>query len=851
MGKLRIRKKVPWIGYPGSYMQNTYGEGTTHGYLLWDIDDRQLGVEFHELPNVKPYVTLEWKGTVATTLELASSYPQGSRFRIDSQAQLSHKDVINISKAMHSKLQASEVTFRSRGSIVSDVVSTGTSTFAKTDLRNFDVLTKMLKEYHSDATITDDEWKETCDLVKFELSKMPEGDVLRNAKWSIRHFKFDNTFAYGEGNVINFDNLNGIVGVFGQNRSGKSSLVGSIMYALFNDTDRGTIKNVHVVNARKPFCYTRCIVTVDGNDYVIERQTVKTESKKGVTYANTSLNVFKMVNNEAVDLVGEQRYDTEKVIRRLLGSSDDFMLTSLAAQGELNTFIKSRSTNRRQVIARFLDIDVFKQLHDLTKNDLNVLKGSLRTFSNVDWNEMIVDCTKKIQQSLKGIEEHDVGHARLTKSLHELQRQYAVHSSVKPVTSTQVIQQRKVVDDIRRRVESTKKIVDGIEKNVSELQSTVTSRESQLCSSLDALKKKIETIVQLELTVTTLKHTLEKEQMLLLNQRRTLSVLDNVPCGDSYPTCMYIKDAYLVKETIVAQEDRVLSASTSLNDVVQLLEGMEPTRTRDEYRAAQDLERLKANLVSLGQDLNIKMMTLDSLVQQQSSAGAILIELERALSDVENERVSLLKKQIDDVTSSLKKLDAERLDLAKSLGSAQALKERYTNEQQRYEILLRQFKVHELVVQAFSKKAIPSRVVSSQLPIINAEVAEILRGIVEFVVELELDDESDALDVYINYGDSRRIIELGSGMEKMIASIAIRVALTNVSSLPKTDFFIVDEGFSALDESSIEACNRLLVSLKRFFKTIIVMTHVDGVKDAADTIIEIVKNEKDAGIMYE
>ncbi len=106
------------------------------------------------------------------------------------------------------------------------------------------------------------------------------------------------------------------------------------------------------------------------------------------------------------------------------------------------------------------------------------------------------------------------------------------------------------------------------------------------------------------------------------------------------------------------------------------------------------------------------------------------------------------------------------------------------------------------------------------------------------------------MEIYIDYGDSKRIIEVGSGMEKMIASVAIRVALINVSSLPKTDMFILDEAFGPLDPSNVESCNRLLTSLKRYFKTIIVITHVEGVKDVADHIIEVTKVEKDAKVVY-
>ena len=130
-------------------------------------------------------------------------------------------------------------------------------------------------------------------------------------------------------------------------------------------------------------------------------------------------------------------------------------------------------------------------------------------------------------------------------------------------------------------------------------------------------------------------------------------------------------------------------------------------------------------------------------------------------------------------------------------------------------------------------------------------MSKILQGIVDFTIEVEADEETDTLEIYINYGDSRRIIELCSGMEKTISAIALRVAMINVSSLPKPDFFIVDEGFGTLDSAGVEACGRFLTSLKRYFKTVLIITHVDGIKDSADHIIEITKTEKDSRVEFE
>jgi exonuclease SbcC len=190
------------------------------------------------------------------------------------------------------------------------------------------------------------------------------------------------------------------------------------------------------------------------------------------------------------------------------------------------------------------------------------------------------------------------------------------------------------------------------------------------------------------------------------------------------------------------------------------------------------------------------------------------------------------------------------MNLASQHGKLLSTIEQLDREKKSRDELLVNVKIYETIANAFSKKGIPLLVTKSQLPLINMEISKILQGIVDFTIELESDEDTDSHEIYINYGDSKRIIELCSGMEKTIAAIALRVALLNVSSLPRPDFFIVDEGFGTLDSAGVEACNRLLVSMKRYFKTVIVITHVDGIKDSADHVLEITKNEKDAKIEW-
>jgi DNA repair exonuclease SbcCD ATPase subunit len=858
VSKVRIKTKKPWIGYPGSTVQQNYAEDAVRGYLLWEITDKSnYDVRFCELPNPKPFITIEWFGDVSSTVHHAKkNFPLGSRFRVHSRDTLAQKDVIEITQSLRDTLQATEVTFKTDHHVSRDIIiSHGATQVVKDDLRNPDVLVRLLKEYHHEAAVSAATWANVLELVKGYLAHTGADEVVRNTKWSLRHLKFDNTLAYGEGNVINFENLNGIVGIFGPNRSGKSSIVGTVMYALHNSTDRGSIKNLHVINARKPYCYARAIITVNGTDYVIERQTVKNEDKRGKINASTALNVFRMEDGEVVDLGGEQRNDTEKTIRKLIGSADDFLLTSLSAQDEIKMFILQGSTRRRQILSRFLDLDIFDRMYDMAKNDLNATKAVLRTLPDRDWMTVDADCYSKIEACDDQIEEKDAKIHESQDLLASARQALSVHQDFTPVTKVQVDAQRARVEQLSQQVDDLSQRIEADANAVTKLLERINKiAELQKEHNLVDIKRRLEAFRTLESSVIALKHSHEKESSALKHQERSLKILDDVPCGDRFPGCKFIKDAYLLKDKVDPQKEKARQALEKLQRADDALAALRGENLIDKVNKIEQLNQLHSRLqveISQKRLALVKQETgLESLVANLEPARSKLQELEEALKNEENAEVVALRSEIDGLLGVIKRLDTEKLALATERGRIQTLIDKHAHEREQRQATLDKMRAYELIVNAFSRRGIPSVIIRSQLPLINAEIAKILIGIVDFTVEVESDEDNDSSEVYINYGDSKRIIELGSGMEKMVASVAIRVALINVSSLPKTDMFIIDEGFGALDDSGVEACNRLLSSLKRYFKTIIVITHVEGVKDAADTVIEVTKNEKDARVTY-
>jgi DNA repair protein SbcC/Rad50 len=78
-------------------------------------------------------------------------------------------------------------------------------------------------------------------------------------------------------------------------------------------------------------------------------------------------------------------------------------------------------------------------------------------------------------------------------------------------------------------------------------------------------------------------------------------------------------------------------------------------------------------------------------------------------------------------------------------------------------------------------------------------------------------------------------------MEQFILSIAIRVALTNLSNLPRSNFLIIDEGFGVLDLETLATMQILFHYLKTNFDFIIIVSHLDALRDMVDSQMEIKK----------
>lgn len=839
------------FAYPGSTIQQNFGESQDKGYLLWEISGpNDFKVERRIVESPHPFVTVHWEGSVEKTIEALSKHKKGSRFRVSSSETLLQEEIKQISSYLKEILDAHEIVWKWDTEVDRSKSSAKLESTRKS-LREVESHRPLLLAAINDETNIE---KYLSVVGKYLGGIEDEDDVIRNQKWSIDKLEWENTFSYGKDNVIDFSSLSGVVGIFGKNKVGKSSIPGTMMYTFFNATDRGPLKAVHVVNTRKNHCIASANFKVDGVPYRIERMTSKSTNRKGETTASTNLNIFKIdeLGDAVLDLSAEQRRDSEKALRRLVGTSSDFLLTSFAAQGEMNNFIKHGATHRKALLSRFLDLQVLESVFYKLKEEASSLKSVLKSLPDRNFRILREEYLQHIEECNKNISLTEQKLISLEKEKTDITQRMVGTVEQKGFTPNDV-------NEIEKNLKKSLIDLDKEKLNLEELESKVVDftrkisaiEQIKLKFPIHEMNKKIEEHAKLGKKNVETEHMIERESLVLSSQEKSASKLSEVPCGESFPTCKFIKDSIKDKKLIESQKKKLAELEDNLQAISNALNANDIDDVNEKvgkYNSALTKEKiLLSEKSSVESRILLSKGNIEKLITLSVKFKGDFDHAKSHISDSpEAEIASANKKRLTEIESQLRFSHNSVIDSSKKKAIFQEKLSVLDSEETRLLEVKFQWAFYDKLMGAYNKDGIPMMIIKDELPRINNEIAKILNGVVGFTVSLETDKTCSDLEIFIDYGDSCRPIELGSGMEKMLASLAIRVALINISSLPKSDILIIDEGFGALDEQNIEACTRLLHSLKRFFKTILIISHVDAVKDAVDGFIEITTRGTDA-----
>ena len=399
---------------------------------------------------------------------------------------------------------------------------------------------------------------------------------------------------------------------------------------------------------------------------------------------------------------------------------------------------------------------------------------------------------------------------------------------------------------IESEIKKTKNQIISLSDSVIEASETLLTEQARhdkivnLMGTLDysSLSDSLVTIEEAEKKLTGFTASLE-----IATEKKKL--LEDIPCGSSYPACKFIRDAHVASATIPEVESKITELEKELGN-------LNPEIVRDHLDKYAKLETKRVETSNLIKDaelsvernrsalnrLTLKMEELDGERIKYNDNKEAIENLEKLLKEKEVHAQEIKSLEKKDKSNNKKKID-----LYKSLGSEEQRLENLKEGRLEFETIQSEYAAYDLFLRCMHPNGIAYDIIKQKLPVINEEIAKILSNVVDF--EIFFETSGNKFDIFIKHPKhDARPIEMASGAEKSMAAMAIRLALLSVSSLPKGDVFVLDEPGTALDEENMAGFIRILELIKVYFKNVLLISHLDSLKDCVDMQIVI---EKEAG----
>jgi DNA repair exonuclease SbcCD ATPase subunit len=847
------------VVYSGSMIQQNFGEEPNKGWVLWNIKDRNnFKHELIEIPNNSPYLNIQWSEDPQTTVAKGlrslglKEVPPGARIRLLAPSSLNSvqgnrvREILkglghNAYFKIHHRLETSS---EGGQSTLSDVVDAEGSVL---DLYDLDTYREMYLAWLSDGGLspaTEKDLDKQNEQIERALTRLrgPLEDIKReqeratNIQWSVDRIEWDNIFAYGRGNVLDFtsENWGTIFGVFGPNGVGKSTVVAVLMYALYNSTDRGAMSNGEIINDREDWCEARVFLTVGNRKLRVTRRTEKIERTtrgSGETKVNykTNLEVQELRGQVWVDLSGEQRRDTDKILREIIGGPEDFMAVSLSPQGGALEFVESGGSVRRNILMRLLDLMVIdelcKRIKDISAEDRTWAKrgrGVVALSEILHGLEGELERNKELLASLE---------FRKEKAQEELSNiQFALSKD-----------QHERVEYLQSRLNTLEGELGKRESTAERFRAHLQKYRANLSDVTDVLAKFSEPKLERERTnlqsrIKALAEVREKVRSIqkeIAANNRTQENLEGIPCGEQFPGCPYIKDAFVARAENVNLQ-KVLreigdigddtSLQSELREIEIALREVQDAKIRGKELEARVNETLQDYEASKNEVARVKV----EIEQTQAALNELGDDIEAGKND------TLMVKTYESLKSEIKGLDENILEVRTEIGVLNHKLKTTSEEVNEAKEIEERLHHWDSLIDFLSPKGLVQMIMRKQLPVVNALISKALGDHVDFTVRLHIPEESKSLEVLLSWGDKDRAVETASGMQKLVSAIAIRAALHAITPLPKSDIFVLDEGFGALDPDNLEGCFQMLDLYRRSYRHILLISHIDTVKEAVD-----------------
>lgn len=388
----------------------------------------------------------------------------------------------------------------------------------------------------------------------------------------------------------------------------------------------------------------------------------------------------------------------------------------------------------------------------------------------------------------------------------------------------------------KSKIEDCEKEAQAIEKNIAKLANADNER-LEISNSISQMSERLERLESLAKDWET-------------SGKKRLAEIDSELEKESFAKEARKQLAKLDKELAK------LGYDAAAHDIKRK-EEIEARHIEEDYRkldTAKELSKqIQSEIKSLKEDRKKRSEEIAEQTKSYEQAAKALSESETNspnLQEAEQKLISLREEE-NETRGALGGAEQK----VKALDTLRARKADYTNQREELNLTIARYKSLE---RAFGKDGVPALLIEQALPQIEQKTNDLLERLsdgkmsIRFVTQAEYkdkkrDDLKETLDIQISDSAGTRDYEMYSGGEAFRVNFAIRLALSEILAQRKgarLQTLVIDEGFGSQDALGRQRLVEAINLIKDDFAKILIITHLDELKDAFPNRIEVEKSER-------
>jgi DNA repair exonuclease SbcCD ATPase subunit len=739
----------------------------------------------------------------------------------------------------------------------------------------------------------------------------------------LNSIKFSNLFSYNENNCINFNNFNPnkIIGLNALNFSGKSSIIDSILFALYNKTSRGN----KIQNINKNNYSTKVNLNTNNDNYeIIRKGKLENDKLKTTILINKNGKPYSLLN----------KTDYNKEVLDIITNYDNFINSSIIFQNNQG-FIDLNDEDRKNLLFKIFNLDIFQILYKRIKlylKDNNFYYKKLledkQKYNNVNiykiskLRESYIQIQLNHIQKIKTIYENE--YLKLLKNNKQIKiidnyddKNYNKDINILSTSNIKLEKLKNILNELIIKKENIENIINNFELNNDENNKLKNDLKNITLNSkinyykINKINNITNNIIDNEnIIIIFNKYINEYNIYDIIKEKEIINLkIDNIKnkilfiknnlntLNNNYlnyvnyefdPKCSYCvknnttKEKLNIESNIKIQKNVLIEKQEKLNKLLI---------TQNEFKNYNDLINnfyKIINIIKNSNELNYKIIknNYNKLIEtiniknnyniiKYSINGMYIFnknkysKINNCISYVKNiiKELKINIKNIEDKTNSYieyinnkdyiikcnevkNKIDEYTIKYSNIFENLVSIKIKNATleEKEKFKIeLINKIKIQEKQVKilSFIKKLITkynifNNIINNILNIITTEINNILTNITNFTIDINYNNNVIEINKNNIIDNNKKLnVKLLCGFEKESLNLIFKIVLNKLNMNFKTNFLIIDEGFTSYDKIHLETLNKLFEYIKQNYDWCLIITHIDSLKKYIDKFINI------------